>query len=172
MEVKPVKDSGGNQFYPETSLGAIMGGGELSSALLDILHPVGEYYETSNTSFDPNTTWGGTWYRDTKGLVTVGAVDEVGEDTYPSLQLEVGDTTGEKEHTLTINEMPSHNHGIGSDNESFAAYHTNPVGNSNWEYGGNNHLDGAITITTNTGGGQAHNNVQPSIGVIRWHRVS
>lgn len=29
MEVKPVKDSGGNQFYPETSLGAIMGGNYL-----------------------------------------------------------------------------------------------------------------------------------------------
>lgn len=30
------------------------------STVLDC-YPVGSYYETSDTSFDPNTTWGGTW---------------------------------------------------------------------------------------------------------------
>lgn len=27
----------------------------------DFVHPVGSLYETSDSSFDPNTTWGGTW---------------------------------------------------------------------------------------------------------------
>lgn len=30
-----------------------------------IYYPVGSYYETSDTSFDPNDTWGGTWSSET-----------------------------------------------------------------------------------------------------------
>lgn len=30
-------------------------------ATVDFFHPVGSYYETSDTSFDPNVSWGGTW---------------------------------------------------------------------------------------------------------------
>ena len=29
--------------------------------LLNIFYPIGSYYETSDTSFDPNTSMGGTW---------------------------------------------------------------------------------------------------------------
>lgn len=29
--------------------------------LLDKYYPVGSYYSTSNSTFDPNTVWGGTW---------------------------------------------------------------------------------------------------------------
>jgi hypothetical protein len=28
---------------------------------LDYYYPVGSYYETSDTTFDPNSAWGGTW---------------------------------------------------------------------------------------------------------------
>lgn len=28
--------------------------------LLDMFYPVGSYYETSDGSFNPNTSWGGT----------------------------------------------------------------------------------------------------------------
>ena len=28
---------------------------------VDMIYPVGSYYETSDTTFDPNTAWGGTW---------------------------------------------------------------------------------------------------------------
>lgn len=41
------------------------------SGLLDFFYPVGSYYETSNTSFDPNTSWGGTWELETEGQVHV-----------------------------------------------------------------------------------------------------
>lgn len=37
------------------------------SACLDTFYPVGSYYETSDTSFDPNVSFGGTW-----SLVTAG----------------------------------------------------------------------------------------------------
>lgn len=28
--------------------------------LLDVFYPIGCYFETSNSSFDPNESWGGT----------------------------------------------------------------------------------------------------------------
>ena len=31
------------------------------ASLVDLIYPVGAYIETSDSSFDPNTTWGGTW---------------------------------------------------------------------------------------------------------------
>ncbi len=36
------------------------------------LWPVGSYYETSDISFDPNISWGGTWVQDSKGRTTFG----------------------------------------------------------------------------------------------------
>lgn len=50
--------------------------------MLNLFYPVGSYYETSDTSFNPNTAWGGTWVEDTAGRVLVatdtGTFDTVG----------------------------------------------------------------------------------------------
>lgn len=34
-------------------------------ATIDAFYPVGSYYETSDTTFDPNISWGGTWTSET-----------------------------------------------------------------------------------------------------------
>lgn len=39
-----------------------VGGG---NNIFDTFYPVGSYYETSDSTFDPNTAWGGTWNKDT-----------------------------------------------------------------------------------------------------------
>ena len=62
------------------------GEANLKAEMLDLFYPVGSYYETSDTSFDPNTAWGGTWVEDTDGRVLV-ALDSGTFDT-------VGDTGG------------------------------------------------------------------------------
>lgn len=73
--------------------------------LIDIIYPVGSYYETTNANFNPNTAWSGTtWTRisDGRALIAGG-----GSSGYT-----VGSTYGEKTHTITTAEMPQHKHTV------------------------------------------------------------
>lgn len=139
---------------------------EWKNGLFDLIYPVGTYYETSDIYFNPKASWGGTWVKDTKGLVTVGAIEDGGDSpAYGTLKLSLGSKTGEAEHTLTVDEMPSHTHGLAmqSGNQSgiIDKISVNGFENCNW-----------YSHVQYTGGSQPHNNVQPSIGVIRWHRIA
>lgn len=114
--------------------------------ILNISHPIGSTYVTQ-TNTNPSAILGfGTWER-FKGLIALG-LDESDTDFNT-----IGKTGGEKRHTLTINEMPSHRHGIrleysasGTDRTSVAAENGTLADDRQTEYVGN---------------GQAHNNMQP-----------
>lgn len=129
----------------------------LQDQLLDIFYPIGSYYETSDTSFNPNTAWGGTWVKDSKGRVTV-ALDDSDADFNT-----ISKTGGEKTHTLTVNEMPSHVHGI-------QTWHDGGATNGVQAYEAK--TAGPVTSTMSTGGNQPHNNLQPFVVVVRWHRTA
>ncbi|MFC3193812.1 phage tail protein [Marinicella sediminis] len=78
-----------------------------------------------------------------------------------------GQKSGEETHTLAANEMPQHNHGVNASNKDGDA----PIPNDNTLAGFNNgynsggNLIGLTTEVTNAGGGQAHNNMQPTLAV-------
>lgn len=128
----------------------------IKSSFIDMFYPVGSYYETSDTSFNPNTAWGGTWVEDSAGRVTVAK----NSGTFAT----VGATGGEATHTLTVNEMPSHKHdanGWAAVSDGSGSYITLGGAGASTDY-----------HTRSTGGGGAHNNLQPYIVVKRWHRTA
>lgn len=144
------------------------------ASLIDVLYPVGCYFETSDTTFDPNVSWGGTWAEDSAGRVTVSQ----DSGTFTT----VGGTGGEETHTLSEAELPSVSgyfeiHGEGSGTE-FHKIHGNATGTLK----SNQYKSLGSTATTGAGSyanpgfafgsGQAHNNLQPYVIVKRWHRTA
>lgn len=85
---------------------------------------------------------------DLQGKIPVG-LDENDTD-FDTL----GNTGGEKEHTLTINEMPKHTHGTG--------LVTGALSQTTYRMLSDNNYDGTST-THEVGGGQPHNILQPYI---------
>jgi hypothetical protein len=76
--------------------------------LIDAIYPVGSIY-ISTSSTNPGTTFNrGTWEAFATGRTLVGI------DTSQSEFNTVEETGGAKTHTLTINEIPAHTHGITS----------------------------------------------------------
>jgi len=156
-----------------------------------LAHPVGEYYWTSNTSFNPNTAWGGTWERIQDGRVLIS-------DT---LSHQVGSTGGSETVTLTLNQLPYYRHahrhdrgtmnitgktgGAGVNSSSptadgaFYKYGTG-LGVDDNDY--DNQLiafDASRSWTGETsedefefGNDESHNNMQPYRVAVCWHRTA
>lgn len=119
------------------------------------------YYEIGDLFFttrseNPNLRFGGTWELYGKGKVLV-CVDPDDSDFST-----VKKTGGEKEHTLTIDEMPSHNHSI----------YYGPSGNVYAAVGIAQTTSYRDDLISNTGGGQSHNNLQPYQVVAYWKRIA
>lgn len=88
----------------------------------------------------------------------------VGVDTNQTEFNTVEKTGGEKRHKLTIAEMPSHTH---TTNGTFWALH----GTGTQEFSTGAAQSTKIELQ-NTGGGQAHNNLQPYIVCYMWKRTA
>lgn len=127
--------------------------------------PVGAIY-ISTTSTNPGEYFGGTWESFGAGKCLVG-VDSSQTEFNTVLK-----TGGEKTHTLTQWEMPSHNHKLNNgtktpngDGVDFGS--TSGIAHMTYEEGEYYWSD-----TTYTGGSGEHNNLQPYITVYMWHRIS
>lgn len=167
--------------------------GDGSATNLDIIsfdqiYPIGAIY-MSTVSTNPATLFKiGNWEALPAGRVLLAQ----GTSTW-GVNYSAGSTGGEDKHTLTLNESASHNHtgttttsgsththaltmqashgksGNGgvprfSDGDVWSEYKTQNLSAA----GEHSH---AITIN-NSGGGQAHNNMQPYLSVYMWKRTS
>lgn len=135
-------------------------------------YPVGSIY-LSVTDTDPATLFGGTWERISQGRFLLGAGSNAANSTdywgaYPAGKesFPVGEMGGEVEHTLTVDEMPSHAHA-----ERLEWSNTKAWGLTGTGEGANAVVDQG-TATEATGGGKPHNNLPPYLVVCMWKRVS
>jgi len=144
----------------ELASGAVQAS-NLATSALAAAYPVGSIYMNATNATNPGTLLGfGTWVAFGAGRVPVGI--DSGDTDFDTAE----ETGGAKTHTLTTSEMPAHTH----------AY-TNPnIGSSpNSGVGGSSSMNYPTAnggTTTSTGGGQAHNNLQPYIVVHMWKRTA
>ena len=121
--------------------------------------PVGSIF-ISYVNTNPSSLLGfGTWIAFGAGRVLVGY------DGSDSDFNSAGQTGGEKKHTLTIQETPSHDHPIfGTTSGSGSVFQVET------------RQDGRTQVTSGytgkVGGGQSHNNLQPYIVVYMWRRTA
>jgi hypothetical protein len=146
----------------------------LAKSLLDFFYPVGTIYETTSTDLDTTTKmnahFGGTWEFYGAGRVLVAKSSDTEFDT-------IGKTGGEKTHTLTVAEMPSHNHSVSgtyTDNPFYVKYQndTTYYGYYDDTNGGLGKYLSVANSVASQGGGGAHNNLQPYIVVYRYRRTA
>lgn len=150
-------------------------------ALTDAVYPVGSIY-ISVKSTNPSSFFGGTWTAFGTGKTLVGI------DTSDTSFNAVEKTGGAATHTLTVTEMPSHTHTISSS----GAHHHESQGRTGGSGKGANIFESyngasntrAVNVPrsgnngahahspANTGGGGAHNNLQPYITVYMWKRTA
>lgn len=148
--------------------------------IINLIYPVGSIY-TSVNSTSPADLFGGTWDAMPAGrvLLAQGTSEWGGE-------YKAGSTGGTEAETLTIKQIPSHNHNA-TTNSTGAHTHNITVGydvsdGTGWgKYlpGSNNTLTTNSTGThshtvniSNSGGGESHNNMQPYIAVYIWMRTA
>lgn len=136
----------------------IPGVAEFGWPIYNCPYEVGDILQTLNAS-SPEDRWPGTEWESIAGRVLVGIDSTQTEfDT-------IGETGGEKTHVLTSSEMPKHAHSI----DLFAS---GGPSNPNMATGVTNGYYINSQSTSETGGDQAHNNLQPYKVVYMWLRTA
>ena len=174
-----------NKIYVEGDIGT-------KNAITDFIYPVGSIYMSVNST-SPATLFGGIWVRWGNGRIPVGI------DTSQTEFNAVEKTGGEKTHTITTSEMPSHTHSVKAQTATTSTNgkHTHS-GYSNQDIasgtsaknrivkGGDNTISGFLlengdhshTVTIpastsgSTGSGVGHNDLPPYITCYMWKRTA
>lgn len=140
----------------------------LDAAIAALKLPVGSLYYNADSSTNPATLLGyGTWAAFGQGRVIVGKATS---GTFATN----GATGGAETHTLTTSEMPSHAH-TAAPSTSDGNVVAGGVGGSfsaNLSQGGGAYRLYPGVNGGSTGGGGAHNNLQPYIVVYAWKRTA
>lgn len=147
-----------------------------SISLLDV-YPVGAIY-ISVSATNPSTLFGGTWEALAEGRVLIGA-----GGGYTA-----GQTGGSSTATLSISNMPSHNHGGSTGSVSAGGSHTHSLPGNAWEGDGTSFHTVKPTGTNKTaaangmpahshtissqGSGQAFSIQNPYLVVYMWKRTA
>lgn len=148
----PVDDSDAvSKKFLEEAIEDIVPNQDGNLPIFNAIWPVGSIY-ISSTDTSPAELFGGEWSQiEDTFLLAAGS-------TYT-----LGKTGGEATHTLTVDEMPTHDHG-----GVFRAY-GGKTGTAN--YGASSSSGGTSNETNDKGGGEPHNNMPPYLAVNVWMRT-
>lgn len=159
---------------------------DTTQQILNMIYPVGSIYMSVN-NVSPATFIGGTWTALTDRVLigagssyTVNATGGATSHTHTSAA-HTHTTAG---HTLTVNEIPSHTHGMTLNNYSDNNY----TGGFKWEYVKSGYFKGGGTYILYEGGGASHShgntgsttpgntgsssNLPPYLAVYMWKRTA
>lgn len=133
-----------------------------STDVLRFIYPVGSIYISASDK-SPSELFGFGEWEQIKDTFLLSA----GDDHY------AGETGGESEHILTVDEMPSHNHKFKTDLDNDFNVSWEPW--TEWTSGWTQYpitTSSAPTGTTFVGGGKSHNNMPPYLAVYMWKRIA
>lgn len=125
-------------------------------------YEVGDGFFTKNST-NPEARWAGTKWVQIKDMFILAAGDNY----------EVDETGGEAEHTLSIAEMPKHNHdelhwGNGSGNK----FGVNGSGSGTWRLSYSGGASETNFYSGYTGDSKPHNNMPPYLVRYYWERTA
>ena len=133
--------------------------------LFNNLLGVGAIYITKSSSFNPNNVFPGTWVKlEHTFIYGAGSGDTVSDVI-----------AGEAQHTITVDEMPSHRHGPALGGNYFAINVTSgseitsgfTTGGASWQ-----NMTKARCNSEYVGQGQPHNNMPPYLMRYIWERTA
>lgn len=145
-------------------------GPNFAAAIADVVYPVGSLFFSKDNNNPGSRMAGTSWTQVAQGqfVAGVGTGTDINGTTHTVTAGDT-DTKGEYDHTLTISEIPAHNHPIKNSsnkgtNDNIAYY---------GEHGSNNGYPQSTDLQPdNTGGGQNHNNLPPAFGMYVWERTA
>lgn len=151
--------SASDHTFPGGTTSFLRADGSFAAPVVEAF-PVGSIF-VSVVSTNPGTLLGyGTWSAFGAGRTLVGI--DAGQTEFDTVK----ETGGAKTHTLTTTEIPAHSHVQGVNSATTGGLSgyapdtsTNTRANSGYS-------------TSDTGGGAAHNNLQPYIVVYFWERTA
>ena len=130
------------------------------TALLDLIHPVGSYYWTSEASFNPQNVFGGQWEKLDEGITLVSAGTTY---TIQSGTAKDGGSKGIQAHTHSVSKqptftIPNHQHSLQRQQLGITTGSTNRWFASGTTVGGNTANDG--------GGGSCSRSQDVAVGGV------
>lgn len=148
----PVDDGDAvSKKFLEEAIGDVVPDEDGNWPMFDVIWPVGSIYISANST-SPAELFGGEWSQiKDRFLLAAGS-------TYT-----LGKTGGEATHTLTVDEMPTHDHG--------GVRRVNNSKSGSSSTGASSGSGDASNETNDKGGGKPHNNMPPYLVVNVWMRT-
>lgn len=140
-----------------------------NKSIFDLIYPIGAIYMSLDNT-NPTYLFGGEW-ENIQGRFLIAAGTST-DDANITKTFNVGQTGGEYDHQLTIQEMPSHHHtqtAYSIPEGQYSASSANMIYKDNTT---TSWVAENLKWMNDTGGDWTHNNTPPYLAVYMWKRIA